>query len=482
LWVGAGTAEFFFAPPIVLLQANCQPWRARDRNNDERIVLMKNFILLAAAVLAFALTASKAQAASCDIDQAGHADLRGEMQDCASGNVAVAYLDMRHRSKSHGADKGTGQFKAQRVRSVRLPQFNDYPATIYSGRTRQPDMASDPDARTYRTRLRDAAKGPVNFAGEYVLATWGCGTTCLMGAVINARTGHVAFLPHSVCCWDADSGTPIDYRADSNLIVFTGLLDEQDPNATHYFEFSRGQFHYLTKEAAARGGQEAGPESYPRTQSSAQPMASAGADTDVTDFTLINDLPFHITVNWLDGQAKEIRSEGGDQTGTRPWVSPGQSWRVERGARTWESHWFAVVSQQGFVCSFSPRQGETVRLSELQACSKGYSGNRPQNKPKTSAKQPRSKQQVSGKSAECFSTDDGNYPCTFKSTDNKGSFESSAPGKPTFNLFVDRPGEASASADFGTGRSVSLPGMFIRQTDDRACWKNDETKVVLCVW
>lgn len=443
---------------------------------------MKHFVLLAAAVLAFALTAAKAQAASCDIYQAVHFDLSGEMQDCASGDVAIAYLDMRHSSKPNRAEKGTGQFEVQRVRSVRVPQFGDYPARIYSGRTRQPDMASDPDARTYRTKLRDAARGPVNFAGEYVLATWGCGTTCLMGAVINARNGQVTFLPHTICCWDADRDTPIDYRADSNLIVFTGLLDEQDPNAAHYFEFSRGRFHYLYKDAAARGGQAVNPGSYLRTQSSVQPMASSGAYTDVTDFTLINDMRFNITVNWLDGQAKQIRSEGGDQTGTHPWVSPGQSWRVERGARTWESHWFAVVSQQGFVCSFTPRQGETVRLSELEACNTGNSGNRPQNKPRTSDNRPRSKQQVSGKSAECYSTDDGNYPCTFKSTDNKGSFESSAPGKPTFNLFVDRPGEASASADFGTGRSVSLPGMFIRQTDDRACWRNDETNVVLCVW
>ena len=41
------------------------------------------------------------------------------------------------------------------------PRFEDYSAQVYSGRVRSPDLASHPDARTYRTRLRKAAKGGV---------------------------------------------------------------------------------------------------------------------------------------------------------------------------------------------------------------------------------------------------------------------------------------------------------------------------------
>lgn len=135
-----------------------------------------------------------------------------------------------------------------------VPQFREYSVGVYSGSVRAPNLSSHPDARTYRTRLSNAARGPVNFAGEYILASWGCGANCLMGAVINARTGRVIFLPHTVCCWDVDKDNPIDYQAGSNLIVFTGLLDEEDPMATHYYEFSGGQFRFIQRQTASAGG------------------------------------------------------------------------------------------------------------------------------------------------------------------------------------------------------------------------------------
>jgi len=74
------------------------------------------------------------------------------------------------------------------------PRFRDYPAPAYNGRVQAPDLSSHADARTFRTRLRNAVKGGINFAGDHVLVTWGCGGQCLMGAVINARSGYVQFL------------------------------------------------------------------------------------------------------------------------------------------------------------------------------------------------------------------------------------------------------------------------------------------------
>lgn len=126
-------------------------------------------------------------------------------------------------------------------------KFEDFAQTVYTGRIRRPKLSSHPDARTYRTRLREAARGKVNFAGDWVLATWGCGTTCLTGAVINARSGRVQFLPGSVCCWFelGEEVNPIDYRADSSLLVLTGMINEEEPAAKHYYELRNGQFHKL---------------------------------------------------------------------------------------------------------------------------------------------------------------------------------------------------------------------------------------------
>lgn len=86
------------------------------------------------------------------------------------------------------------------------------------------------------------------------------------------------------------------------------------------------------------------------------------------------------------------------------------------------------------------------------------------------------------KPARCFTTDEGHYDCQFKSTGKDGSFEITANGKPKFILNMDSPGVASGFADFGTGRNVFLPGQYIRQIEDSACWENTETKSKICAW
>ena len=86
------------------------------------------------------------------------------------------------------------------------------------------------------------------------------------------------------------------------------------------------------------------------------------------------------------------------------------------------------------------------------------------------------------KPARCFTTDDGYYNCNFKAIDRNGSFTISAPNRPSFTLWIDRPGVASAVADFGTGRNVSLPGLYIRSKQDGACWVNRELNTQICAW
>ncbi len=163
----------------------------------------------------------------------------------ARSNLHAGYQDVLERLVA-GTGPGT-------VVGTDAPQFGDFSTAIYSGPVSAPDLSSHPDARTYRTRLRDAAKGKVNFAGEYILTTWGCGTSCLMGAAINARSGKVHFLPGSVCCWLelGEEINPIDSRADSSLIVLTGAVNEAESLATHYYEFRGGQFRFLQKQAVA---------------------------------------------------------------------------------------------------------------------------------------------------------------------------------------------------------------------------------------
>ena len=85
------------------------------------------------------------------------------------------------------------------------------------------------------------------------------------------------------------------------------------------------------------------------------------------------------------------------------------------------------------------------------------------------------------KKARCFTTDDGYYPCNFRGLDSAGSFSISARGYPTVTLEVDQPGFAYGSITLG-GRNVSLPGQYVRSSDDAACWNNPETSTKICAW
>jgi len=83
------------------------------------------------------------------------------------------------------------------------------------------------------------------------------------------------------------------------------------------------------------------------------------------------------------------------------------------------------------------------------------------------------------KPARCFTTDDGEYACEFRALDPNGSFQISAPGKPTFSLWMESRGVAAAFANFGD-RDVALPGQYHRRKDDPACWANPDTDTRIC--
>jgi len=122
-----------------------------------------------------------------------------------------------------------------------LPDFKQYPArATFTGKPAKV-VLDTPEAKQFRTRLREAAKRPADFAGEYVLAGWGCGTSCEQGAAVNLRTGHVVFLPGSVCC-NGDEEERTQYRKDSRLWIAYGRVNEGDPYGRHYYEFTGREF------------------------------------------------------------------------------------------------------------------------------------------------------------------------------------------------------------------------------------------------
>lgn len=125
------------------------------------------------------------------------------------------------------------------------PAFAAYPvATRYRGPNVVPRLRPGTAAWWFRTRIREAAAQPPNFAGHYVLATWGCGAECVSYAIIDAKTGAVFFDSRTVCCWGAavpGDFEPVRGQLSSRLLICTGLLNEQGPNQPHYYIFRAGR-------------------------------------------------------------------------------------------------------------------------------------------------------------------------------------------------------------------------------------------------
>lgn len=128
-----------------------------------------------------------------------------------------------------------------------IPRFKDYPVkTVYRGKNAP--LLLTGDARTFKTRLREALKGKPNFAGHYIVTTWGCGTGCQVGAMIDARTGKVYYLPFPVAqTYEVDEDfRPVEFRLNSKLIIFSGFRVDTDEDAgARFYKFENGRFKFL---------------------------------------------------------------------------------------------------------------------------------------------------------------------------------------------------------------------------------------------
>ncbi|HTH62454.1 MAG TPA: hypothetical protein VL689_20185 [Paraburkholderia sp.] len=128
------------------------------------------------------------------------------------------------------------------VRAQPVPSFSDCATPVEARRISTCLVFSDARARRYQSVIRDAAKGPVNFAGHFVLATWGCGASCVMAAVIDAKTGRVTSLPFTVSNWPEDITEPLSWRADSCLLVVEGSRNESDERGRYCYLFDGNTF------------------------------------------------------------------------------------------------------------------------------------------------------------------------------------------------------------------------------------------------
>ena len=142
---------------------------------------------------------------------------------------------------------GAAEVPGQPCDPAALPQYEDFAVSLQTPAVPPVLKTDNRFARKYRTRLIEGLRdNSVNFAGHYVMITWGCGTTCLDGGMVDAQTGRAIALPFPLDIFgsfEVDIADPLLYRADSRLVVMLGMLREDDEMPRRYFyEWAGGKF------------------------------------------------------------------------------------------------------------------------------------------------------------------------------------------------------------------------------------------------
>lgn len=112
------------------------------------------------------------------------------------------------------------------------PGFKDFSVRhVYTSSPAAPRI--NKSWRSFRTRIRDGAESPVEFAGHYTVPRWGCGAGCSMFVIVDSITGKVydgftvADLPLS---WmEKHEELPrMEFHRDSRLMKFNGCPGERN--------------------------------------------------------------------------------------------------------------------------------------------------------------------------------------------------------------------------------------------------------------
>jgi hypothetical protein len=137
--------------------------------------------------------------------------------------------------------------------AAEAPTFERYPVSAAAVGKPAPVRLDSPNARRYRTMLRDGAREGPNFAGHYTVVTWGCGAGCQTVAIVDAMTGRAFFpaqleqLGHAVM-----PDEPLQYRLDSSLLIVAGMPGESGPKGVYYYYWNGSvlkQLHFVARDA-----------------------------------------------------------------------------------------------------------------------------------------------------------------------------------------------------------------------------------------
>ena len=123
-----------------------------------------------------------------------------------------------------------------------------YRTRIRNGVLKGEGVMADSESKRFLT------KPGTNFAGKYVVITWGCGSQCVMMAIVDAATGKIYDPPLSGT--ETELHVPLDnlremetgYRVDSSLMVLQNAcrdFKDRKTCGTYYFNWKDNHFNLV---------------------------------------------------------------------------------------------------------------------------------------------------------------------------------------------------------------------------------------------
>jgi hypothetical protein len=148
-----------------------------------------------------------------------------------------------------GIIKGCLPITMDDVSTFDRPRFENFPGTArFTGIRAPPVFPPHSLARRFRTELRTQARTGPGFAGALTIVGWGCGSSCLQFAIIDAKKGTVNFptdIPTvSGVYVGGDTGPSqkywgLQYFKSSRLLALIGTIgDDGATTGVWYFEWT----------------------------------------------------------------------------------------------------------------------------------------------------------------------------------------------------------------------------------------------------
>ncbi|TDR31273.1 hypothetical protein [Hydromonas duriensis] len=122
-------------------------------------------------------------------------------------------------------------------------RFKDYQVEAYIGPRH--NVTLNKDTKQFKSRFIETGKMPINFAGHYVVNSFGCGTGCARYFYVDVKTGEAKFLPEylQVDYNDQDCENEVYFKPDSRLFVVSGM--QKGSCSVNYYQELDGGFKFV---------------------------------------------------------------------------------------------------------------------------------------------------------------------------------------------------------------------------------------------